>query len=118
MFVRGDWTRRGLGRLILETCENAARAEGYHRLALLATLPGVPLYRACGFGELETVEVTLVDGVRLTCSATSISVATPSAAGFHWLDAAVGASAGVAASLALVFVAGRFLRASRGATAH
>jgi GNAT superfamily N-acetyltransferase len=25
MFVRGDWTRRGLGRAILESCERAAR---------------------------------------------------------------------------------------------
>ncbi len=29
MFVRGDWTRRGLGRAILEACESAAREEGF-----------------------------------------------------------------------------------------
>ena len=29
MFVRADWTRRGLGRRILEACEAAARAEGF-----------------------------------------------------------------------------------------
>ena len=28
MFVRGDWTRRGLGRAILASCERAARARG------------------------------------------------------------------------------------------
>jgi GNAT superfamily N-acetyltransferase len=44
MFVRSDWTRRGLGTLILEACEAAARAEGFRRLSLMATLPGVPLY--------------------------------------------------------------------------
>ena len=49
MFVRADWTRRGLGRRILEECEAAARREGFRRLALLATLPGVPLYLAYGF---------------------------------------------------------------------
>ena len=27
MFVRGDWTRRGLGTRILEACESAAREE-------------------------------------------------------------------------------------------
>src|SRR5688572_32961224 len=32
MFVRPDWTRRGLGRRILEACEAAARAEGVSRL--------------------------------------------------------------------------------------
>ena len=51
MFVRGDWTRRGLGRAILESCERAARAEGFTTLALMATLPGEPLYRACGFAR-------------------------------------------------------------------
>ena len=51
MFVRRDWTRRGLGRAILESCERAARAEGFTTLALMATLPGEPLYRACGFVE-------------------------------------------------------------------
>jgi GNAT superfamily N-acetyltransferase len=65
MFVRGDWTRRGLGRAILDACERAARAEGFGTLALMATLPGEPLYRAFGFRELERVEITLPDGVVL-----------------------------------------------------
>ena len=63
MFVRADWTRRGLGRRILETCEAAARNEGFRRLALMSTLPGVPLYLAYGFRPLEKVEITLPDGV-------------------------------------------------------
>ena len=49
MFVRDDWTRRGLGRRILEECEAAARREGFRTLSLMATLPGVPLYLAYGF---------------------------------------------------------------------
>ena len=49
MFVRADWTRRGLGRRILEECEAAARREGFRQLALVATLPGLPLYLAYGF---------------------------------------------------------------------
>ncbi len=65
MFVRADWTRRGLGRRIVEECEAAARREGYRQLALLATLPGVPLYLACGFQPLEEIEVALSDGVRI-----------------------------------------------------
>jgi len=69
MFVRGDWTRRGLGRRIIEECERAARAEGFRRLALLATLPGVPLYSACGFVAGEEIEVALEDGVTLACVA-------------------------------------------------
>jgi GNAT superfamily N-acetyltransferase len=65
MFVRGDWTRRGLGRAILESCERAARAEGFTTLALMATLPGVPLYRAFGFEETGRTIVRAPDGVEL-----------------------------------------------------
>jgi N-acetylglutamate synthase-like GNAT family acetyltransferase len=74
MFVRGDWTRRGLGRRILDACEAAAGAEGFRRLALMATLPGVPLYLACGFEPLEEVEIVLEDGVRLACVAMEKSI--------------------------------------------
>ena len=63
MFVRGDWTRRGLGRAILEACEDAARTEGFTRMVLGATLPGEPLYRSFGFQEVERIEVTMPDGV-------------------------------------------------------
>jgi GNAT superfamily N-acetyltransferase len=64
MFVRADWTRRGLGRRIVEACEAAARREGFQRLSLLSTLAGVPFYLACGFEPLNEVEVPLSDGVR------------------------------------------------------
>jgi GNAT superfamily N-acetyltransferase len=67
MFVRDDWTRRGLGRRIIEACEDAARREGFSRMALSATLPGVPLYAACGFEPVEEVDTVLVDGARLAC---------------------------------------------------
>jgi GNAT superfamily N-acetyltransferase len=62
MFVRGDWTRRGLGRAILDACERAARAEGFSKLVLGATLPE-PLYRAFGFREIERFTVTMPDDV-------------------------------------------------------
>jgi GNAT superfamily N-acetyltransferase len=65
MFTRADWTRRGLGRRILVACEEAAAAEGFTRLSLMATLPGVPLYRAYGFEPVEEGLVTLPDGVTL-----------------------------------------------------
>ena len=67
MFVRAEWTRQGLGRRILEECEAAARREGFRQLALMATLPGVPLYLAYGFRSLAEVEITMPDGVTLAC---------------------------------------------------
>jgi GNAT superfamily N-acetyltransferase len=67
MFVRADWTRRGLGRRILEECEAAARGEGFRQLALVATMPGLPLYLAYGFRSLEKVEVAMPDGVTIAC---------------------------------------------------
>lgn len=71
MFVHPDWTRRGLGRRILEACESAAREQGFRNLALMATLPGVLLYEAYGFRRDEATEVTMPDGVRLACVAMS-----------------------------------------------
>ncbi|MBA2385227.1 MAG: GNAT family N-acetyltransferase [Actinobacteria bacterium] len=67
MFVRSDWTRRGLGRRIIEASEEAARAEGFSRMILVATLPGVPLYEAYGFRPLEHTDVTTLDDVTLAC---------------------------------------------------
>jgi GNAT superfamily N-acetyltransferase len=69
MFVRADWTRRGLGRAILDASERAARAEGFRTLALMATLPGEPLYQAFGFREIERAMVTMPDGVAIECVA-------------------------------------------------
>lgn len=53
MYTHPDFTRRGVGRLILALCEDAARAEGFLRAELVATLAGEPLYRACGYVEIE-----------------------------------------------------------------
>ncbi|HYI13627.1 MAG TPA: GNAT family N-acetyltransferase [Thermoanaerobaculia bacterium] len=65
MFVDPAHARRGLGRLILETAEQDARAAGFSRFELMATLPGVPLYRACGYEEIEPTVLELPDGMRL-----------------------------------------------------
>lgn len=65
MFVRGDWTRRGLGRAILESCERAARQAGFRKLVLGATLAGEPLYRAFGFRETGRANVPMPDGVEV-----------------------------------------------------
>ncbi|KOX28788.1 acetyltransferase [Saccharothrix sp. NRRL B-16348] len=65
MFVRSDWTRRGLGRATLAACARDARAAGFRSLVLMATLPGVPLYRSFGFREVNRTRIPLPDGVTL-----------------------------------------------------
>jgi GNAT superfamily N-acetyltransferase len=69
MFTRADWTRRGLGRRILKACEAAAKDEGFRRLALGATISGLPLYLAYGFEPIEEFDVTMPDGVAIQCVA-------------------------------------------------
>jgi GNAT superfamily N-acetyltransferase len=61
-FVHPDWARRGIGSLILEACENAARAEGFTRLEMGATLSGVAFYAAKGYTAVENQEVPLANG--------------------------------------------------------
>lgn len=65
-FVHPDAARQRLGRAILEACENAAREAGFHTLQLMATLPGLKLYRACGFVGDERVEHITPHGIALT----------------------------------------------------
>ena len=65
MFVRSDQARRGIGRAILAACEEEARQAGFRTLELMATLPGLPLYQACGYTVEESAEIVLPDGVRL-----------------------------------------------------
>jgi len=62
-FVHPAFARRGLGRRLYTQCADAARAAGFRRLELMATLPGEPLYRALGFAEVERIEATLPGAV-------------------------------------------------------
>jgi len=64
-FVHPDWARRGLGRRLYDRCEAAARAAGFRRLALVATLPGEPLYRALGFELDQRFTLSLPDGIEV-----------------------------------------------------
>ncbi len=48
-FVDPAHARKGVGRAILAECERAARAHGFSRFEMMATLPGVKLYQVCGY---------------------------------------------------------------------
>jgi N-acetylglutamate synthase-like GNAT family acetyltransferase len=64
-FVEPRMARRGLGTMLMQRCEEEAKAAGFRSLELAATLPGEPLYRALGFAEVERVELALAKGVRV-----------------------------------------------------
>jgi GNAT superfamily N-acetyltransferase len=55
MYTHPDFARRGVGRLILQLCEDAARAEGFTRLELMGTMSGRPLYESYGFEPIEDI---------------------------------------------------------------
>jgi GNAT superfamily N-acetyltransferase len=55
MYTHPDHVRKGVGRLIMQLCEDAARAEGYRVAELMATMSGKPLYEACGYQPVEAV---------------------------------------------------------------
>lgn len=63
MYTDPDFTRRGIGRLILAACEDAARAAGFRRLEMMATAAGEPLYAACGYAVVQRVDRMAADGV-------------------------------------------------------
>ena len=64
-FVHPEWARHGIGSIILDACESAAKASGFGQLEMGATLTGVPFYRARNYVELETIQVPLRDGLSL-----------------------------------------------------
>ena len=64
MYTHPDHARRGLGSMILDFCEGAARDHGFAAVELMATMSGVPLYKAAGYVEIEP-RVDIVDGVEV-----------------------------------------------------
>jgi GNAT superfamily N-acetyltransferase len=77
-FVHPDYARRGLARQLYVGCEAAARAAGFRRFELMATLPGEPLYTALGFSVVERVERLLSHGVAVPFARMVRDIATVS----------------------------------------
>jgi len=53
MYTNPAYARRGVGRLILSLCQQAAKDEGFTRLELMGTMAGEPLYTTYGFVPIE-----------------------------------------------------------------
>jgi N-acetylglutamate synthase-like GNAT family acetyltransferase len=64
-FIHPGWARRGIGRRIISACEAAAKADGFVKMELVATLPGEPLYAALGYEVYERINIPMGDGVTL-----------------------------------------------------
>jgi N-acetylglutamate synthase-like GNAT family acetyltransferase len=64
-FVHPAWARRGIGRNILERCEQALVAGGFRKAELVATLTGEALYAVFGYEVVERYEVPLPGGLGL-----------------------------------------------------
>ena len=62
IFVHPDWARRGIASRIMAFLEACAREAGSRQAALVATLTGVPLYRALGYTIRERFDIDLPDG--------------------------------------------------------
>lgn len=66
-FIHPDAARQGIGRAILRACEDEAKSLGFHAAEMMSTLPGVPLYSACGYSGDERVEIPVGEDVTIDC---------------------------------------------------
>jgi GNAT superfamily N-acetyltransferase len=65
MFVLPSHARQGIGRAILDRCEEEARAAAFKSVELMAMLSGKEMYSACGYEPVEDVAPPLADGTPL-----------------------------------------------------
>jgi GNAT superfamily N-acetyltransferase len=61
-FIHPDWARKGIGGMILEACEEAARASGFTRYEMGATLTGAKLFGVKGYVAVKPISIPLMNG--------------------------------------------------------
>jgi GNAT superfamily N-acetyltransferase len=64
-FIHPAWARRGVGGMILQACEDAARAAGFTRFEMGATLTGAKLFGVKGYVAVKPISIPLVNGESL-----------------------------------------------------
>jgi GNAT superfamily N-acetyltransferase len=64
-FIHPDWARRGVGTLILKACEDAAKAAGFTRYEMGATLTGAKLFGVKGYVSVRPISIPLPNGETL-----------------------------------------------------
>ena len=61
-FIHPNWARRGIGSMILEACEAAARAAGFKCYEMGATLTGAKLFGVKGYVAVKPISIALANG--------------------------------------------------------
>jgi GNAT superfamily N-acetyltransferase len=64
-FIHPDWARRGIGTIILQACEDAAKAAGFTRFEMGATLTGAKLFGVKGYQPVRSISIPLLNGESL-----------------------------------------------------
>jgi GNAT superfamily N-acetyltransferase len=64
-FVHPDWARKGIGTMIMDECDRAAKQAGFVRFEMGATLSGIPLYEKFGYVAGEQLDLPLSNGEKL-----------------------------------------------------
>jgi N-acetylglutamate synthase-like GNAT family acetyltransferase len=62
-FIHPEWARFGVGSIILNDCENAARAAGFTRFEMGATLTGEKFFRQRGYVAQKRIDLQLENGI-------------------------------------------------------
>ncbi len=62
MYTHPDWTRQGIGTLLIELGEQAAREAGFKWIELASTVAGFPLYLIRGYKEVSRESLIAVNG--------------------------------------------------------
>jgi GNAT superfamily N-acetyltransferase len=62
MYTHPEWVRCGIGTLLLDLGEQAARAAGFKTIELGSTIPGEPFYLAQGYIELSRQTIGAANG--------------------------------------------------------
>jgi predicted N-acetyltransferase YhbS len=63
MYTDPGHARRGIGRAVIDACEAEAAKHGFSRVQLVATMGGEPLYKVCGYREVERMTAMSSKGV-------------------------------------------------------